>query len=510
VTAAAPSRADIEVAWSVARLRYKLYGHQRPAYDDFKARIVDPAALRAYALQWPRRVGKTFVAETIGVETCLTVPGARGVVIAPTEDMLEEFVIPTINSICADAPTRMRPRWAKSDGKFYFDHNGSHIALYGAKDDSAIDVIGRGPAAHFIIYEEAGHIANLKKVRQVASPQLLSNMHIPHAGWQLFVGTPPESTAHEFVKLCRAFKRDGRVNKLTIWESQYERDRILKHIEESADGMPLDEYMDTEDFRREFMAEFVSDPTRKVLKRATEKYLEECQRRYREVAQAGRPSHFAVIEAMDVGWAPDWTFWLIAWWHHRLQTLVVEKELFWREGFRHEDMASAIKAEEEKLLGSARVSPFHTGFRAPARWSDYSPILLAELADKHGLVFNPTAKDDRDTAISNCDRMISGALSVGKLAINPQGCPQLLTQMDAAVWGKGSRRKEFARDDMKRYGHYDGVAALIYLTRNVIRTEEPYPPHLWGVDTTNMFIPEYEYAGGTPRDVALFENLFLN
>lgn len=480
----ADARAAVAEAWRIGRLKYKLKAHQRPAYDAFKARLVDPAAIRAFALQWPRRVGKTFTAETVGVETCQIIPGARGVVVAPTEEILEEFIIPTINAICADAPPSHRPEWKASESRFIFP-NGSQVCLYGAKDDNAIDVISRGPAAHFVIYEEAGHIRNLRKLREAVSPQLLSTMGMLHAGWEMFVGTPPEGMGHEFVKICRAYARTGQHSKLTIWDSHYPREQILKYIEQQADGQPLEEYMKSESFQREFLAEFVSDPVKKVLKHASDKNLEECQRRYAALA-GRRPSHFGVWEAMDVGWSPDWTFWLLAWWHFAEQTLVVEKELFWREGCRPEEVAAQVKAAEEEVLGPSRVSPFQEGFRAPSRWSDYSPILLGELAGKHGLEFAHTSKDDRDTAISNCDAMVRGSLAHGKLAINPAGCPQLLQQMAAAVWGKGSRRNEFARDDMKRYGHYDGVAALVYLTRNVSKGENPVPPD-WGVGGPGRF-----------------------
>lgn len=475
-------RKQIRYAWDQASLRYKLFPHQRPAYDAFKALLVEPGAVRTYALQWPRRLGKTFTAELVGVETCLLIPGARGVVLAPTEEMLEKYIIPAITAIGLDAPAHMRPRWVKSDGTFYFEHNGSHIALYGAKDDAAIDIISRGPTAHYIIYEEAGHIRNLKRAREAASPQTMSTVGTLHAGWELFVGTPPESTAHEFVKVCRAHKALGKHSHLTVWDGQYTKADIYIQIDKAADGMPREEYMEREAFRREFLAEFISDPIRKVLKLASEKHLLACQERYREIYKAGgRPSHFTAWESMDVGWSPDWTFWLIAWWHHRLQTLVVEAERYWRDGFTPEAVALAVKESEEKLLGPARRAPFKHETRPPSRWSDYSPILLSELSSKHGLDFAPTRKDDRDTAISDCDRMIPGYNkdTVGALAINPE-CVQLLQQMDAAIWAKGGKHREFARDDVQRYGHYDGVAALVYLTRNVVRTENPVPED-WGV-----------------------------
>lgn len=486
MTAMTPAEraAAVRDAWLVhRRLRYKLYPHQQRAYDAFKALIHGRKTKRRMAWRWSRRIGKSFAAEVLAVETCLQVKGARIAVISPTEKVLEEFVRPAIEAICADAPLECKPEWRGSESRYLFP-NGSQICLYGAANDAAIDNIGRGPAAHGVIFEEAGHIRDLAKARKVVAPQLLGTRGLAGCGWMLFVGTPPESTTHAFVQICRAAREEGREVHYTIHDGHWPPETVKTFIEEEAEGIPLDEYMKTEDYRREFLAELIGDPTRKVLKFADEARLKECVSRYRAMKRA---SHFAVYEGMDVGWSPDWTFWLLAWWDFASRTLVVEKELVWRDGFRHEDMAAEMRTAEVALLGEARVSPFGMGYRKPARWSDYSPVLLAELADKHDLVFSPTAKDDRDTAISACDRMIPGYGGVGKLAINPE-CKELLKQMEAALWNKG--RTEFARDAPKRYGHYDGVAALVYLTRNVIRDENPFPHDLVHVDRNTHFVVE--------------------
>lgn len=473
--------AAVRDAWLVhKRLRYKLYPHQQRAYDAFK-RIID-GEKRVAVWRWSRRIGKSFGALVPSVETCLLVPGARIPVIAPTEKVLEEFTKPAMERLIADAPPEVKPSWVGSENAYIFHHNGSRIALYGAATDAAIDNIGRGPAAHGIVFEEAGHHRNLAKVRKVASPQRLSTRHIPGCGWMLFVGTPPESTAHPFVQYCRAAKEEGREVHYTIYDGHLDATTVRQFVEEEAEGIPYEEYIKTEDYRREFLAELIADPTRKVLKFADEKRLAECVARYKALK---RPTHYKAYEGMDVAWSPDWTFWLLAWWDYTSRTLVVEKELIWRDGFRHEDMAADIKKAEAEVLGDSRLTPFHLGYKEPQRWSDYDPRLLYELADKHAIVFSPTAKDDRDTAISGCDRMIPGYGSVGKLAINP-ACKELLKQMEAAIWNKS--RTDFAKDNPKRYGHYDGVAALVYLTRNVIRDENPFPPHLYAVDRSTHFV----------------------
>lgn len=487
-----PRTPETDAVWRAARLRYKLYPHQRVGYDRFKAQIHSSTGNRRGVWRWSRRLGKTFAAETLAVEACISIPGARIPVIAPTGEMLEEYVRPAIDLICADAPPDCKPVWRASDAQYLFP-NGSHIDLYGAHTEGAIDNVGRGPAAHGVIIEEGGHIANLRKLIKTVGPQLLSTRGMPGCGWMLVVGTPPESSAHHFVKLCKAAQRDGREVHLTIHDGQYSADLIRAFIEEDAEGIPYEEYLESEDYRREYLAELIGDPTRKVLKLATEKRLAECVARYRAMR---RPSHFAVYEGLDVGWNPDWTFWLMGWWDYRSRTLVLERERYWREGFRHEDIAAAVMEHEADLLGSLRKSPVGYGYQDPSRWSDYSPDLLSNLADKHSLVFSHTEKHDRDTAISNADRMIVGTPTVGRLAINPDGCPELLRQMEAAMWNKA--RTEFSRDFMKQHGHFDGVAALVYLCRNVLRDADPFPPDSPG-DFRHQWVPQQE----PPQDKAL-------
>lgn len=486
-------RAAVLAAWAGPRLRYKLHPHQKRAYDDVRA-MVEGKRKKRRLWRWSRRLGKTTTSEVHAVEGCILTPGGRYVVAAPSGEHLERFVKPAIEMITADAPPDLKPAWNSrlSEYKFpeYGAARGSIISLYGCDTDRKISLMGRGPAANGIIFEEAGEIPDLKKARAVTAPQLLSLRHAPFSGWMLFVGTPPESAAHYYAVLSRLYRQDGRELHYTIYDGHYTSKEIEQFIEDEADGQPISEYKESEEFRREFMAEIISDPSRKVLKFATEPRLRECVERYRNLGP--RPSHFVVYEGMDVGWSPDWTFWLIGWWHHAKQTLVIERELFYRNGFQPDTLAQDVKDAEAKLLGASRRAPYRKQVLEPRRWSDYSPFLLQDLASKHDLVFATTAKDDRDTAISDCDRMIPGYGKAGQLAINPDGCPMLLQQMEAAIWNKA--RTEFDKGASRAMGHYDGVAALVYLTRNVVKQENPFP--------VNYELPSGVHSFVIPGDTA--------
>lgn len=473
------ARAAVLQAWREGRLRYKLKEHQRKAYDrtwmQFHAK-----RRRRMVWRWSRRLGKTFSSHLMIVEACVRVPGSRYVIAAPSEKHLKKFSFPTLDAITADAPPEFRPHFDRAASEYKFP-NGSVISLHGCDTDSKIDLMGRGPAAHGLLFEEAGAIPNLEKAVKVTAPQLLSTRHLPGCGWVLFVGTPPEGTAHYFVTLCNAYRQDEREVHFTIFEGHYTQEQLDVFLEEDADGMPVEEYRASEAYRREWLGELIGDPSKMVLKLATEANMKLCVERYRALA-GFRPSHYVVYEALDVGWE-DWTFWGMGWWHFQQQMLVIEKELVYRNGFRREELARDIVAAEVDFMGHTRRSPYQGVHTQPRRWSDYAPELLSELSAEYDLPFNATAKEDRDTAINQCDRMIPGYGSAGKLAINPE-CKELLTQMPAAIWNKA--RTEFARNATKRHGHYDGVAMLVYMSRNVVRTENPVPSG-WGMGGPGRF-----------------------
>jgi len=461
-------RAAVDLAWKEGRLRYKLHPHQRAAYDRTTQQFAGEG-IRRIAWRWARRLGKTFTGHLKVVEGCASIPGFRGVIGAPSEKHLKKFTMPAIEAICSDAPNSCMPRFDRAESEYRFP-NGSVISIHGCDTDGKISRMSRGPAANALLFEEAGEIPNLERAIKTTAPQLLSKYNDQNSGWILVVGTPPESPAHYFVDICRRYAQQGREIHYTLYDGHYAPETLKAFLRDDADGMPEDEYKASEMYRREWLAELIGDPSRMVLKLATEAHMREMVERYNALNDQ-RPSHYVVYESLDVGWE-DWTFWLMGWWHHRLQTLVIEKELVYKNGFKRDTLAAEIIQAEEHFLGPSRRAPYQGTSQEPRRWSDHAPELLAELSSEFNLPFNPTAKEDRDTAINQCDRMIPGYGVSGKLAINPN-CKELLVQMPAATWNK--TRTEFAKNMSRRYGHYDGVASLVYMTRNVVRSEDPVP-----------------------------------
>lgn len=459
---------DVEAAWRLGELSWKLDANQESIYQQ-----IHSCGRKRFVLNCSRRIGKSFLMVLIAIEAGLKHRKWKIKFAASTADDLEEIILPLFEEILTDCPEDLKPKWKAQKQKYVFPSTGSEIKLSGCDNRLKANRL-RGTAANLVIIEEAGSIPELTYVvRSVLAPQLIST-----GGMMLFASTPPDSPGHEFVSIAETARRTGAYAHRTIFDCpRYSKEQVDEFIREEAGDMPVEEYLQTEDFRREFLAEFLTDPTRAVLKYATQDVLKRCVELYLKLQ---RPSHFVAYEGMDVGWSPDWTAVLFGYWHHLERVLVIEREIILRR-MSTDELATKVKAVEVELFGPTRQTPQGHGAKEPRRWSDYDARLLFELADKSGLVFSPTAKDDRDTAIDNLNRMLPGYND--RLAISETGCPVLLEQMRDAIWNKG--RTDFART--KKHGHFDALAGLIYLSRNIVRDENPVPAG-FGIDPRTQFV----------------------
>lgn len=462
-----------------ASLRWKLFPHQKKIYDAVYSALKD--GRRRFCLNCSRRLGKTFTMMLIAVETALRKRKGRILVAAPSKEHLIEFVFPIMEEILADMPEDMRPKKNEAKGLFIFPTTGARIVMRGCDTRAKANRL-RGPSCDLAIIEEAGSIPDLNYVRRsVIGPQLLSTK-----GVMLYASTPPDTVGHEFVEIAESMRQRGTYVHMTVWEGHYTKEEILEFIREDADGMPVEEYMETEDYRREYMAEFITDPARAVFKYATDAHLSTTPDRLGTVIarylKLQRPAYRVGYAGGDWGWAPDWTGVLWGYWHFRERTLVIERELILKR-MRTNEFAEKSKEIERELFGPDFRTPFRDGSMEIRRWSDHDQRLLADVAVDHGIIWNPTPKDDKDSAIDALDRMIPGFN--GHLAINPEGCPELIQQLKACLWNKN--RTSFART--KRHGHFDLVDGLIYLARNVVRDEDPFPAD-FGLDPRHLFLPD--------------------
>lgn len=473
-------RAATDELWRRGILTWKLHADQREVY----AFIRDGKASRV-VLEIARRWGKTWLLALIAIETCLQNPGCRVVYGAPSLKHLAEFIIPTFEALCEDAPVDCRPRFNTSSGHWLFP-NGAYVHLFGADDKRKADR-GRGPAALKGIFDECGFTSVLRyALRSVIRPQLLSTR-----GTMLLGSTPAEEPDHDFTHIAEIAEANGTYVNRTIHDCPLYSDAdIEKFIADDArdEGLSVEAYVESDDFRREYLAQ-------RVINKLLIVVPEWEKAREHLIQRVERPEFFDGMTVLDPGGADPHAV-TFGYWHFRMAKWVVEGELLLREGQNTTLLSEAVKAKERQLWGvdtwegtlrGAREDPTQALLDnlpdymremldkvAPHqpyhRWSDTNLQLVRDLYQLHKIAFIPTEKDDKQLQVNNLRVMISA----GELLLSPD-CPNTDRHMRTAVW-ENYKRKTFKR---KGGEHSDLLDSLVYGARN-LNKRNPYPKH-WGL-----------------------------
>jgi phage terminase large subunit len=176
-----------------------------------------------------------------------------------------------------------------------------------------------------------------------------------------------------------------------------------------------------------------------------------------------RPIFYDRYTAMDIGFV-DLTVVLFAYWDFDNAVLVIEDE-FVINGHQltTKNLAKNIKDKEELTWKNSLTYEIPDIYK---RVSDNNLIVINDLSRDHALTFIATEKHEKMTYMS----YLRDLIELRQIYINPR-CKTLISHMKTASWDKS--KKDFKRSPDG--GHYDGVAALLYLSRNIDKTRNPYP-----------------------------------
>ena len=440
-------------AWRAGRLDWLLDEDQQRVYAEVRRWRAEKRGLFG-VLDCGRRWGKDTVSWVIANEDALRTPNLRIPYGAATQEAVKELLLPTAHWVLETAPPELRPEWVASRGAFEF-RNGSRIVVAGL--DLHPDRL-RGPHMDSGFLSEAGFVDNLRYV--VDSIFLHMMLGRPDA-FLLINSSAPVTAAHAFdTHFVPAAKSMGTYIFRTIEDSPRYTTAQLDELAKAVGGR------DSIAWRREAMGERITDPTRAIVPE------------YHEVKDAiveerERPAYFDRYVSMDPGFV-DLTAVLFAYVDFKEQVLVVEDELALSQAHTR-TIASAIKAKEEHLW--PRIHATETLRRV----SDVEKRLIADLNAEHGLAFGLTRKDERDVAIAS----LRVAIQARKIRIHPR-CKTLRAHLEHAVWNKA--RTEFDRGDEDGLSHFDAVAALIYLWRNVDFRHNPFPALMPGITSETHHI----------------------
>ena len=409
-------------------------------------RMFERVEARRVVLNIARRWGKTWFACVVSFIICLRKPKSRVAYAAPTGRAVREFAMPHFHKIAAWALPENRPDILAEEVRF---KNGSRIVLSGCEDEHKADRL-RGPAADAVIIDEAGFIPVLNyAVRSVLLPQLITTN-----GKMLMVSTPPLTPAHPFRLFAAEAEQRGAYMQRTLYTAPH-----ISKEQVDAYAMEVGGH-DSVDWRREGLAEFLVDPTLALVPEfsTVEKEIVEVR---------DLPTHYDRYVVCDLGYV-DLTFIVFAIYDFLAGVMYVVDELV-LERTTSDGIQREVARKERELWGAEKVYRRYIDAPAITR-ADMSRLQEEpELARR----WQPVHNQDRD-ALVNALRLAVGRK---KLRIHPK-CKGLITHLRHGVWN--TKRTEFARSEEKM-GHWDGVAAAMYLVRHVDKSRNPFPPGEYNV-----------------------------
>lgn len=474
--------------WALGDLRYLL----KPCQLAMLAAIESSGRFK-YIIKCARRLGKTYLLCLLAISCCLRKNGAQVRYAAPTKVALRKIIKPIMRKILKHCPTHLQPKFV--DNTYVFPNRdllarrsageeirdvydgGSEIHLAGVNNGHADDL--RGPATDLFIVDEAGTVDDLHYlVHDVAMPQLIDEDMQVVAGRRLILaGSPPRTPAHEFTAMAAAAQAEGNYSHYDIFEGGYSHDVLRMFLLE--DGIPEDEVDrflagDRENvsstIKREYLALDVID---------TESALVPEWRGEFALAEIPKDEFFPFYfkyESMDVG-VRHFTVCLLGHYDFRRAALFIHDEVAMNgPQMTTKLLAEAVKAKERTVF----ARPLEPGekladdepvplYKIRKRVSDKDLLLIQDLRADHGLPFIPTDKGELEQMINDV-RIWVGS----KKVFVSKNCKQLLGCLSYGVWNK--KRTDF--DTSPAYGHFDALAALMYLIRNIKgdATVNPIPP----------------------------------
>lgn len=404
---------------------------------------------RVIVINVSRQWGKSTLGVTKAIAQALKVPRSRVRIGAAFESDLTEFIEPAFETVLASCPNNLKPWYIKHKKRYRF-RNGSSIKLVGLdKRPNGL----RGSTIDLIIIDEAGFVSRLEYLYSSVIVPLTT--HRPDARI-IMLSTPPESPDHEFWDFVDRAKADGTYAEFTIDQNPMLGPDDIKRIEDRLGGRH------TSAFRREYLCQKIIEAERAIVPEWKKEYEVEFER-------DPLYQYWHKYQALDIGVQRDKTVDLFAYYNFREARLYIEDELDISGTVTTTDLIEkGIRDKQREIEGGYYEEPYR-------RISDNShPLLLNDLAAR-GISFGATDKAKIHEMVGE----VRVWVRMGRIRVHPR-CKQLLGCLNSGIWN--NQRTEFERS--KVYGHYDALAALVYLVRNIDQYTNPIPdsvtnPNQW-------------------------------
>lgn len=392
---------------------------------------------RKYVIHCSRRLGKTFLLCVLAIIFALSKPNAQIRYASVTQKSVRKMIHPIMKQLNSYLSQDLRGKWNNQEGAYLFK-NGSAIHVAGVNNGHEDDL--RGQAADLCVVDEAAFVNNLEYlVDSVLIPQLITTK-----GKLIMASSSPLSPAHQFATYIHEAQLNGFYSSFDITEGGYDEKTVEEFLKEAGGR-------NSTTARREYFNELIVDKDMAIVPEWDSSFIQES-------IQDEFYKFYHKYESMDIG-VRDKTAILFGYYDFKQAKLYIEDE-FTLSGpeTTTKNINSGINEVEKRIK-------YEKLYRRVA--DNNNLLLLNDLSvdfDKH---FSPTSKDSLAAMVNELRLWVQS----GRIIVS-QKCEQLLGCLKYGVY-QDNKRKEFGRS--KNYGHYDALASLIYLVRNIDQSTNPIP-----------------------------------
>lgn len=418
-----------------------------------------------------RQLGKSFWGVTKCIEQAIKHPKSQIRYGAAFQSDLTDFILPAFNKVLEDCPPIICPKYKVQGSKWVFP-NGSEIKLCGL-DKSPNSL--RGNTLDLLCLDEVGFVSNLDYIyKSVIIP---ATTHRPNAKI-ILISTPPNSPDHPFTDYCNKAKQEGGYAEFNIYTNPLINQDTIDRLAAESGGI------NSTTFLREYMCQFVLDSNSAIVPEWNDEYI-------REAPKDEYFQYYHKLTAMDMGRVDD-TALIFGYYDFKQATLFIQDELIYNKemgDWTTLDLKDGINKKELELWGTTKPLK---------RIADSNnPHLLADLSTLHNVQFQATSKISLEAMVNEL-RILVGE---GRIIIDPK-CVNTIGCLKFGIWDKN--RSMFARS--KVYGHYDALAGLIYLVRNLPKHSNPVPSS-HGHEQHRSFMGHIQKGKGSISSQALAKSM---
>jgi hypothetical protein len=377
---------------------------------------------------------------------------------AQSQKVCRKFVFPIMDLLLSTCPQHLRPIYRYTDSYYEFPSTGTRIYLIGC--DSIKDIESqRGPYSDVNVIDEAGvndYIIYL--LESIISPQQLTAENAVN----YILTSTSKMPDHPSFTIATEADSTGDYIKLTLDDNIDLTDAQRAKAIKNAGGI------DSINCQREYFCKRLADPEIIILPEWSTVFE-------RKIPRDEFYKFYHKYDAWDWG-TKDGTFGIFASYHFGSGVLYCEREY---EVYGNEARADKIGDAIGRIQGELGWPTIYREI------GDTDLDIIKFLNRTQSRKFTPARKIDLESMV----QQLRLRIQAGQIIIDPEGCPALIKQVKNGIWREGKRNQEFAR--VQGFGHFDGIAALIYLNLMIDRHTNPIPRN-YGISEATHFIPPHK------------------